>query len=116
MDILGLPLTFQTTYLGFHGTGTNDTNSTNQTSFGGSKTTQKVCMQDVLMSLFYNVQNSIHKTIKIKFNSEFHNQVKVTVMGKILVTTYTTLLTGHAEIKLNNVCNFSFGETLAEYI
>lgn len=115
MDILGLPLTFQTTYLGFHGNGTNDTNSTNQTSFGGSKTTQKVCMHDVLMSLFYNVQNSFHKT-KIKFNNEFHNQVKVTVMGTILVTTYTTLLTGHFEIKLNNVCNFNYGETLAEYI
>ena len=77
MDILGLPLTFQTTYLGFHGTGTNDTNSTNQTSFGGSKTTQKVCMQDVLMSLFYNVQNSFHKTIKLNLIVSFITKSKL---------------------------------------
>ena len=61
---MGLSLTFQTTYFEFHGNGTNDTNSANQTSFGGLKTINKVYMQNALMSLFYNMQNSFHKTIK----------------------------------------------------
>ena len=70
---MGLSLTFQTTYFGFHGYGTNDTNSANQTSLGGLKTIQKVYMQDALMSLFYNVQNSFYKTIKWNLIMSFSN-------------------------------------------
>ena len=52
----------------------------------------------------------------MKSNNEFYNQIKVTAMGTIFAPTYTTLSIGYFEIKLYNVCNFKYGELLAEYI
>ena len=36
----------------------------------------------------------------MKFNNEFYNQIKDTVMGTIFAPTYATLLMGYFEIKL----------------
>ena len=52
----------------------------------------------------------------MKSNNDFYNQIKVTAMATIFAPTYTTLSIGYFEIKLYSVCNFTYGELLAEYI
>ena len=52
----------------------------------------------------------------MKSNNDFYNQIKVTAMATIFAPTYTTLSIGYFEIKLYSVCNFKYGEVLAEYI
>ena len=52
----------------------------------------------------------------MKFNNEFYNQIKGTVMGTIFAPTYATLSMGYFEIKLYSVWTFKYGELLVEYI
>ena len=52
----------------------------------------------------------------MKFNNEYYNQIKGTIMGTIFAPTYATLSMGYFEIKLYSVCTFRYGELLAEYI
>ena len=48
----------------------------------------------------------------MKFDNEFHNQIK----GTIFAATYAILLMRYVEIKLYSVCAFKYGERLAEYM
>ena len=53
----------------------------------------------------------------MKFNNEFHNQIKGTAMGTIFPPTYSTLSMGYFEIKLFSVfCTFKYGEHLVKHI
>ena len=50
----------------------------------------------------------------IKLIVEVFKQIKFTAMGKIFAPTYATLSMGYFEMKLYSVCNFKYGEALAE--
>ena len=52
----------------------------------------------------------------MKFNNEFHNQIKGTPMDTMLAPTYATLSMRYFEIKLYSVCTSKYAELLAEYI
>ena len=52
----------------------------------------------------------------MKFNNDFYNQIKGTVMGTIFAPIYATSSMGYFEVKLYIVCTFEYEELLAEYI
>ena len=52
----------------------------------------------------------------MKFNNEYYNQIKGTVMGTIFAPTYATLSMGYFQIKLYSAYTLKYGELLAEYI
>ena len=52
----------------------------------------------------------------MKFNNEFHNQIKGTGMGTIFTLAYAKLSKGYFEIKLYSVSTFKYGKLLGEYI
>ena len=82
----------------------------------GLKTTQNVFKKDSTTSFFLEYAKFTLQNNNIKFNNEFYDQIKDTVMGTIFAPTYATLLKGCFEIKVYSVCTFKYGELLVEHI